>query len=72
MVKLSREKKIMDKKEKQKRGGKQAAKRGRRVSCWAIYSSVWWPFFAAVAPALGVGEPFATVAITSVESKQIK
>lgn len=46
---------------KQKESGKASCQtKGRRVSCWAVYSSVWRPFFAAIAPALGVVEPFAT------------
>ena len=44
-----------------RRKGKQPEQGATRVSCWAVCSSVWRPFFAAVAVALDVAEPFAAV-----------
>lgn len=47
-------------KNKRERRKARAAKEGRRVSCGAVYSSVWRPFSAGQSFAFGVAGPFAT------------
>ncbi len=41
-------------------GRRELPKEGRRVSCGAVYSSVWRPFSAGQSFAFGVAGPFAT------------